>query len=150
MLERIAKGGSFADHVEAARRAHAAGLETSVIALLGARGVDRSAEHAAALVTAMDPAYFAALTLTVVPGTPIARLEQTGRFRLPDVYGLLGELRAIVDQARPRDAVFRTNHASNDLPLQGRLPHDRERIVRVLDAALAGVVPLRPESARGL
>ncbi len=153
VLKRIAKGGSFADHVEAARRAHAAGLETSVIALLGAGGVDRSAEHAertAALVTAMDPAYFAALTLTIVPGTPIARLEQTGRFRLPAVPALLGELRTIVDQARPTDAVFRTNHASNYLPLQGRLPHDRERIVRVLDAALAGAIPLRPESSRGL
>jgi radical SAM superfamily enzyme YgiQ (UPF0313 family) len=32
-LKRIAKGGTFADHVEAARRAHAAGLQTSVIAL---------------------------------------------------------------------------------------------------------------------
>jgi radical SAM superfamily enzyme YgiQ (UPF0313 family) len=153
VLKRIAKGGTFADHVEAARRAHAAGLETSVIALLGAGGIERSAEHAertAALVTAMDPAYFAALTLTVVPGTPMARLEQTGRFRLPGVPALLGELRTIVDQARPRDALFRTNHASNYLPLEGRLPRDRQRIVAVLDAAIAGRIPLRPEATRGL
>jgi radical SAM superfamily enzyme YgiQ (UPF0313 family) len=153
VLKRIAKGGTFADHVEAARRAHAAGLETSVIALLGAGGIERSAEHAertAALVTAMDPAYFAALTLTVVPGTPMARLEQTGRFRLPGVPALLGELRTIVDQARPRDALFRTNHASNNLPLEGRLPRDRQRIVAVLDAAIAGRIPLRPEATRGL
>jgi radical SAM superfamily enzyme YgiQ (UPF0313 family) len=153
VLKRIAKGGTFADHVEAARRAHAAGLETSVIALLGAGGIERSTEHAertAALVTAMDPAYFAALTLTVVPGTPMARLEQTGRFRLPGVPALLGELRTIVDQARPRDALFRTNHASNYLPLEGRLPRDRQRIVAVLDAAIAGRIPLRPEATRGL
>jgi radical SAM superfamily enzyme YgiQ (UPF0313 family) len=153
VLKRIAKGGSFADHVEAARRAHAAGFETSVIALLGAGGVERSGEHAertAALVTAMDPAYFAALTLTIVPGTPIARLAERGRFELPDVAGLLGELRTIIDRARPTDAVFRTNHASNYLPLAGRLPADRERIVRTLDAALAGSIPLRPEHARGL
>jgi radical SAM superfamily enzyme YgiQ (UPF0313 family) len=153
VLKRIAKGGTFADHVEAARRAHAAGLETNVIALLGAGGIERSAEHAertAALVTAMDPAYFAALTLTVVPGTPMARLEQTGRFRLPGVPALLGELRTIVDQARPGDALFRTNHASNYLPLEGRLPRDRQRIVAVLDAAIAGRIPLRPEATRGL
>jgi radical SAM superfamily enzyme YgiQ (UPF0313 family) len=152
-LKRIAKGGSFADHVEAAGRAHAAGMETSVIALLGAGGVERSdvhAEQTAALVTAMDPAYFAALTLTVIPGTPQARLEQSGRFALPDVAGLLRELRTIVDQARPRDAVFRTNHASNHLPLGGRLPRDRERIVAAIDAALDGRIALRPEWARGL
>lgn len=153
VLKRIAKGGSFADHVEAARRAHAAGLETSVIVLLGAGGVERSRAHAertAALVTAMDPAYLAALTLTIVPGTPLARLAASGRFALPPVPALLGELRTIVAEARPRDAVFRTNHASNYLPLGGRLPRDRERIVALLDDALAGRIPLRPESARGL
>jgi radical SAM superfamily enzyme YgiQ (UPF0313 family) len=153
VLKRIAKGGSFADHVEAARRARAADLETSVIVLLGAGGVERSREHAertAALVTEMDPAYLAALTLTVVPGTPLARLQETARFALPDVRGLLGELRTIVAEARPRDAVFRTNHASNYLPLGGRLPRDRERIVALLDEALAGRVRLRPEWARGL
>jgi len=46
--------------------------------------------------------------------------------------------------------VFRTNHASNYLPLAGTLPHDRERIVAVLEEALAGRIALRPESARGL
>lgn len=153
VLRRIAKGASSSDHVEAARRARAAGLETSVIVLLGAGGVERSREHAertAELVTQMDPAYLAALTLTVVPATPIARLEQSGRFELPDVRGLLGELRTIVANARPRDAVFRTNHASNHLPLGGRLPRDRERIVALLDEAIEGRVGLRPEWARGL
>jgi len=152
-LKRIAKGGTFADHVEAARRAHAAGLQTSVIALLGAGGTLRSDVHAektAELVTAMDPAYFAALTLTVTPGTPIARLAATGRFQLPDVAGLLRELRTIVDRARPTGALFRTNHASNYLPIAGRLPDDRERIVAAIDAALGGRIPLRPEWARGL
>lgn len=152
-LKRIAKGDGFEAHVEAARRAHAAGMEISVIALLGAGGVERSEEHARAtadLVTQMDPEFFAALTLTVVPGTPQALLEARGRFALPDIRGLLAELRTIVDRARPTDALFRTNHASNYLPLGGRLPRDRERILTVLDAALAGHVPLRPEWARGL
>ena len=56
----------------------------------------------------------------------------------------------MVDEARPTNALFRTNHASNYLPLGGRLPRDRERIVAVIDAALAGKVPLRRESMRGL
>ncbi len=152
-LKAIAKGATFEDHVEAARRAHAAGMELSVITLLGAGGVERSAEHAegtARLITAMDPRYAAALTLTVVEGTPQQKLADSGRFVLPDQAGLLRELRAIVDLARPTDAVFRTNHASNHLPLAGRLPADRARIVAVIDAALAGAVPLRPEHLRGL
>jgi radical SAM superfamily enzyme YgiQ (UPF0313 family) len=152
-LRRIAKGATFEDHVEAAQRAHAAGMELSVITLLGAGGVERSSEHASAtarLVTAMDPAYFAALTLTVVEGTPLARLVAQGRFELPEPAALLGELRTLVDEARPTGAVFRTNHASNYLPLGGRLPADRERLLAVIDGALAGRVPLRPEHGRGL
>jgi len=152
-LKRIVKGDSYDDHVEAARRAHDAGIAVSVIALLGAGGVTRSAEHAEAtarLVTDMDPEYFSALTLTPVPGTPMARMIEKGKFELPDIEALLGELRVMVDEARPTNALFRTNHASNHLPLGGRLPADRERIVAVLDKALSGDIPLRPEWSRGL
>lgn len=151
-LKRIAKGDTFEGHVIAAQRAHAAGIEMSVIALLGI-AMERSEEHAletARLVTAMDPAFFAALTVTVVPGTPLAKLQKKGRFDVPAVPELLMELRTIVEEARPTNCVFRTNHASNYLPLGGTLPEDRERIVGVIDAAIDGRIPLRPERTRGL
>jgi radical SAM superfamily enzyme YgiQ (UPF0313 family) len=152
-FQRIAKGAGFEEHAVAARRARAAGMKLSTIFLLGAGGADRSREHAegsARLVTAMDPAFLSLLTLTVVPGTPIAALAERGAFELPSIEGMLGELRTIVALAAPRDAIFRTNHASNYLPLSGRLPRDRERIVATVDEALAGGIALRPEWARGL
>jgi hypothetical protein len=55
-----------------------------------------------------------------------------------------------VARARPRKALFRTNHASNYLPLAGSLPADRERILQSIDLALSGRLPLRPEWSRGL
>lgn len=152
-LKRIAKGQRHDEHVEAARRAKRAEMALSVIFLLGAGGVERSEEHAresARLATAMDPEFLSALTLTVVPETPLATLVKRGRFELPAVTGLLRELRTFVSEARPTDALFRTNHASNYLPLGGRLPRDRARIVELLDAAIEGKVGLRPEGARGL
>ncbi len=152
-LHRLVKGATCEDHVAAAARAHQAGMKLSVIVLLGAGGVDRSEEHARAtarLVTAMDPEYLSALTLTVIPGTPQQQLVASGRFALPTVPGLLRELRTIVAEARPTATIFRTNHASNYLPLEGRLPRDRDRILAVIDAALSGGTPLRPESFRGL
>jgi len=152
-LKRIAKGATFDDHVQAAAKARRAGMKMSVIALLGAGGAERSQEHARAtgeLVTAMDPDFFAALTLTVVPGTPQAKLAQTGRFVLPDQRALLEELRTMVAVARPTDAMFRTNHASNYLPLAGRIPRDQAAIVDAIDGALDGRIALRPEWARGL
>jgi radical SAM superfamily enzyme YgiQ (UPF0313 family) len=152
-LKRIAKGSTFAEHVEAANRAHAAKIELSVIVMLGVAGVERSAEHASAtarLITEMDPEYLAALTTTVIPGTPLATLEKRARFALPGMTELLGELRTIVEEARPTRALFRTNHASSYLPLAGTLPEDRDAIVAAIDAALGGRIALRPEWARGL
>jgi radical SAM superfamily enzyme YgiQ (UPF0313 family) len=152
-LHRIAKGATAADHVEAARKAREAGMEQSLMFLLGAGGRERSEEHARAsgrLATAMDPRFLSTLTLTVVPGTPIARQEDQGRFELPEVRRLLTELRWFVEEARPSAAIFRANHASNHLPIGGRLPRDREAILAIIDEALAGRSPLRPEWARGL
>jgi radical SAM superfamily enzyme YgiQ (UPF0313 family) len=139
-FNRIAKGSNFDEHVEAARRTHDVGMKVSAIFLLGASGTERTEEHAAD----------SALTLTIIPGTPIAKMHARGKFTLPSVTRMLEELRTIVTDASPSDAVFRTNHASNYLPLAGRLPQDRERIVSVLDKALAGDVALRPEWSRGL
>ena len=152
-LKRIAKGASAQDHVEAARKAREAGLEQSLIFLLGAGGRERSEEHARAsgrLAAAMDPKFLSTLTLTVVPGTPLACLEDQGRFELPDVWGLLQELRWFIEEARLSGGIFRSNHASNYLPIGGRLPRDRDQILAAIDEALAGRVRLRPEWARGL
>jgi radical SAM superfamily enzyme YgiQ (UPF0313 family) len=152
-LKRIVKGSASRDHVEAARMAHEAGLQISVIALLGVAGVARSQEHAEAtaeLVTQMDPEYFAALTTSVIPGSPLHRMQEKGKFELPSVQQMLSELRTMVDRSRPTRALFRTNHASNYLPVEGFLPQDREKITSVIDRALAGKIQLRPEWMRGL
>jgi radical SAM superfamily enzyme YgiQ (UPF0313 family) len=152
-LKRIVKGGTHDDHVEAARRAHEAGMALSVIVLLGAGGVDRTQEHAsetARLITAMDPEYLGVLTLTVIPGTPLQRMSDKGKFELPSVPQLLQELRTMVADARPTNALFRTNHASSYLATGGRLPRDTDQIVADIDLALKGEIPLRPEYSRGL
>ena len=110
-------------------------------------------EHATAsarLATAMDPEFLSTLTLMLIPSTPIHKLVEQGRFQMPSVEGLLRELRIIVAEAKPSDTIFRSNHASNYLPIGGRLPRDREAILQSIDAALAGDAPLQGEWSRGL
>jgi radical SAM superfamily enzyme YgiQ (UPF0313 family) len=152
-LKRIAKGATAADHIEAAAKARDAGMKQSLIFLLGAGGAERSAEHAtasAALATAMDPEFLSTLTLMLIPSTPIDKLARTGRFELPSIDDLVRELRIIVAETNPTDTIFRCNHASNYLPIGGRLPRDRDAILREIDTALAGDTPLRSEWSRGL
>jgi radical SAM superfamily enzyme YgiQ (UPF0313 family) len=152
-LRRLAKGSDAAGHGEAARRAREAGMALSAMFLLGAGGRERSEEHARAsgrLATAMDPRFLSTLTLTVVPGTPLAQLQEQDRFQLPDVPGLLRELAWFVEETHLTGGVFRSNHASNYLPIGGRLPRDREGILAAIGEALKGRTPLRPEWMRGL
>ena len=152
-LKRIAKGSTAQEHIDAAKRAKEAGMKMSVIFLLGAGGVERSSEHARAsaeLASAMDPDFLSALTLTVIPETPMARMQEKGRFVMPDKQMLLEELYTFIEHANPTRAVFRTNHASNYLPIAGTLPQDKEPMLDVISSALAGKVGLRPEWRRGL
>jgi len=98
----------------------------------------------------MDPEFLSALTLMLIPTTPIYKLAESDRFELPSVECLLRELRIIVAEANPTDTIFRCNHASNYLPIGGRLPRDRDAILQTIDAGLSGQVPFRPESSRAL
>lgn len=152
-LTALGKGSTAEMHAAAARRARAAGMELSLMFLLGAGGVARSREHARAsaqLATVMDPKYLSLLTLTVVPGSPLELRKKLGQFELPDIQGLLRELLTFVAETQPRNAIFRADHASNHLPIAGRLPRDRARILALIQASLRGEVPLRPGRLRGL
>jgi hypothetical protein len=98
----------------------------------------------------MDPRYVSCLCVTPVPGTPLFDEVARGDLVLPTPVETLDELRTIVLESRLSGAVFRSNHASNWLPLAGRLPADRERLLEAIDAAKRGEVPLVPDEWRGL
>lgn len=155
VLRRIGKNATAVQMIEAVRRAQAAGIRVSVIALLGLGGPELSLEHAAATgraVSAMDPRYLSLLTLMLVPGTPLYQDWRAGTFHLLEPEAMLLELRQVIEHLDGLSGcIFRTNHASNYVPLAGTLPKDKARLLATLDAALArGRPALRPEAWRGL
>ncbi len=107
-------------------------------------------ELSAEVVSRMQPEYLSALTLMVIPGTPLHNSMEKGEFALPGSLDMLRELRVLVDGIDVPATVFRSNHASNYLPLRGVLSRDREPILRAIDGALANPEKLRPEFMRGL
>ncbi len=152
-LNAVCKGESAASMVEQALRAREAGLKRNVTVLLGLAGSQRSLEHAratAAALNAMQPEYSAALTLMLIPGTPLQAQEQAGDFCLPDAQGMLRELHELLAHLELKQGQFFSNHASNYLPLALRLPRDKDGALRLLEQALAGGVALKPEAWRRL
>ena len=151
-LARIEKGATVDEIVSAARRARAAGIATSVMVLIGLAGRARSLEHArasAAAINRMEPTYSALLTYTPVPGSPLADEIDRGTFELPGPLDSIREIREFLAGLECR-TYFTCNHASNYLPLTGRLPGAKHDLLALLDAALAGALPLKPEVLRGL
>jgi hypothetical protein len=98
----------------------------------------------------MDPHYVGALTVMLLPNTPLDQDYRTGRFELPDTRELLLELREMFQHTHLKSGLFMANHASNYLPIKARMPKDREKILELIDAALRGEVDLKPEWMRGL
>lgn len=155
ILQSVCKGVTAAEMVEAGRKAIQAGFHLSVTIINGLGGREMWREHAtdtARVISAIDPHYLGALTLMVVPGTPLHRRVQQGTFELPGTLEILKELQCLLENVNLTNCVFRSNHASNYLPLRGTLNRDRDSLVALLREAVArpGAVPLRPEGSRGL
>lgn len=155
LLEKIRKGATYDQLVQAGRRVKEAGILLSVTVLLGIGGVEGSLRHAretARILTDMDPDYVGALSVIVIPGTPLHEELMRGEFRLPDPFGLIGELRTIIGESSFTNCVFRSNHASNYLPVKASLPRDKEEILAAIDHVLhrRDRGTLRPEFLRAL
>jgi radical SAM superfamily enzyme YgiQ (UPF0313 family) len=152
-LKAIRKGADAATQVAMGRKAIAAGMKLSVTVILGIAGRARSAVHAqdtARVLSEIDPDYVGALSLMLIPGTPLYEDWRTGAFELLDPAEMLAELRTLIAETRLSRGLFHANHASNYLPIKARLPRDRDEVVAVIDRALAGGVTLKPEYMRGL
>ncbi len=152
ILKEIKKGVNSQEMIEAGKKAIKAGITLSTTAILGLGGKERSFEHAkgtARVLNGIKPHYTAFLTLMLVEKTPLYIKMIRGEFKPLNQLELLKELRIIVEDLNYK-TIFRTNHASNYLPLKGNLPEDRDRILELIDYAIDHPEILRPENLRGL
>lgn len=153
ILRRVNKGATAADMIEAVRKAQRNGIKMSVIGLIGLGGKDMSKEHAidtAKAVNQMNPRYFSLLTLMIVPGTPLSKDYDKGKFVLPEADAMVREIRTVVEHMDSDKTIFRANHASNYAPLAGTFNKDKKRLLAEIDEYLSGKHDFRPEFLRGL
>jgi len=155
VLDLMNKGATVQEQIDSVVKANRAGIQTSVTVIIGLGGRKLSRQHAVntgKAAGAMNPTYFSALTLMVVPGSPLDGMVKRGEFELvTDPSEILKELRLMIEHIdAPGPVVFRTNHASNYLPLRGTLPRDKANLLRTIQGALSDPSRLRPESMRGL
>jgi radical SAM superfamily enzyme YgiQ (UPF0313 family) len=155
VLKRIKKNATVDQLIHAGKRVKESGVLLSVTVILGIGGVEGSPSHAAEtgkVLSAMDPDYVGALSLMIVPGTPIAKEIETGSLVLPTPFGLIQELETMITHCHFTRCFFASNHASNYLPLRIQMPEQKEEALRRIREVLQRKDPdlLRPEYLRAL
>ncbi len=154
LLKKFCKGVTAEETVVSTLRCKAAGIATSVTAINGMAGADGDwrahAVDTANAVSRMKPDYIAFLTLRVYSGTPLHDWIERGEFRMMNPTELMTETRLFLEHIDSEGSVFRSNHASNYLPLGGTLNRDRAALIHTIDEALDGKVRLRRAVELGL
>jgi len=155
VLQRIKKNATVDQMIRAADRVKESGILLSVTVLLGIGGVEGSQAHAedtGRVLSKMDPDFVGALSLMVVPGTPVERELETGQWALPTPFGLIEELQTMIAHCEFSHCFFASNHASNYLPLKIQMPEQKEEALRRIREVLEEKDPrlLRPEFLRAL
>jgi len=98
-LKKIKKGASSETMIAMGRKAKNAGMKLSLTVLLGLAGRSRSLQHAEAtghVLSAIDPDYIGALSLMLIPGTPLNLDYEKGVFTLLSADEMLRELRTMI------------------------------------------------------
>jgi radical SAM superfamily enzyme YgiQ (UPF0313 family) len=131
LLKLVNKGETAGKMIEAVRISQECGLRCSVMVLLGLGGKKGSEKHAletAEVLNKMQPRLLSALRFVEVPGS-----KMLGGYETVSEYEAVCELRKIIENLDLGRTVFRANHASNPVPMEGRFPNDKERILTELD-----------------
>jgi radical SAM superfamily enzyme YgiQ (UPF0313 family) len=156
LLREIRKGVTYEEMVEAGKKIRQAGILLSVTVLLGLAGrTPRAVDHAvntARICNEINPDYIGALTLMLVPRTELYRKMERKEFELPEPFEILDEMRIMIQHMEVQGTEFRSNHASNYLPIKGRLPDDKEKMLKLINDIIAKNDRryLRPDYLRAL
>ena len=154
LLVKIRKGATREEMAEGCRRAREAGLKLSVTVILGLGGKKWSLPHArntASLLNEIQPRFASALTLMLGPYEEEYRAAMGAGFDFNGPLDDIVELRELVASLETDRCIFRSNHASNYLPLAGTLLDDKARLLAEIDRAIEHPeATLRDEWMRGL
>lgn len=137
-LKRIKKGSTKHQHIEAGRYVTEAGMELSEYVLLGIAGTDRSREHAretADALNAINPHFIRLRTFVPKINTPLLAEIKQNTFEMLGPQGVLTETLRIIENLTVSSNLA-SDHYTNYINIEGRLPQDRGRFLETLTAAL--------------
>jgi radical SAM superfamily enzyme YgiQ (UPF0313 family) len=141
LLKEIQKGATPEEMIEAGKKAKKAGFEYSLYVLLGIGGEEKWESHAigtAEVLNQIDPHFIRVRTFTPQPHSQLYEAMEEGRFKLASLETILKETKLLLEKLQVTSQ-FLSDHISNLLPLHGKLPEEKEGMIRMIEEALRGL-----------
>ena len=137
LLRYMRKGVTKAQHIIAGRRVKESGIELSEYVMPGLGGKKWWREHAletADALNSIDPDFIRLRTLKVTKDMILYGKLESGDFLLQQDEEILTELRLLLGHLEGITSFVKSDHIMNLLEeLEGRLPGDKEKMLRVID-----------------
>jgi radical SAM superfamily enzyme YgiQ (UPF0313 family) len=141
LLKEIEKGATPEEMIEAGRKAKEAGFEYSLYVLLGIGGEEKWEQHAkgtAEVLNQVDPHFIRVRTFIPQPNSSLYEAMGKGGFQSASPETILNETKLLLEKLQVTSQ-FLSDHISNLLPLHGKLPEDKEKMIQMIDEALRGL-----------
>lgn len=138
-LQKIKKGTTSAEIIEAGLKLKAAGIQTSEYYLVGIAGRERWREHAensARVLSAISPDFIRLRTFAPEPGTPILDEIEAGTFAYLSPHEALREVRVLIENLNCDHSMVLSDHITNYWNINGQIPRDRIKMLAEIDKAL--------------
>lgn len=138
VLRHIRKGADAKTHTAAGKMVKNAGIELSEYVILGIGGAARTESHAKAsadVLSAISPDFVRLRTFVPKINTPLLEEVQSGEFEMLGPHGVLRETRSIL-QALDTQTRLTSDHYTNYINLEGKLPEDREKLIQQTERAM--------------
>jgi radical SAM superfamily enzyme YgiQ (UPF0313 family) len=137
-LEQIEKGVTPEQAVEAYNHVMNAGIELSVYLMVGVAGIERWREHAvgsADVLNQAPPNFIRLRTFVPSPNTPWHERWERGDLTLLTAHDAVRETRLLVEHLEGPTTLL-SDHMSNFVNVNGRIPEDKQVMLEGLDEAL--------------
>lgn len=138
LLSWIDKGASAEQMIEAGQKVKAAGISLSEYVILGLGGSRWWKQHAvgtARVLNAINPDFIRIRTLMVYPGSPLHDRVSRGEFEVATPEQILREERLLIENLDVTSE-FVSDHVSNYLSVDGKLPENKARMLEQIDQTL--------------
>jgi radical SAM superfamily enzyme YgiQ (UPF0313 family) len=138
ILKRIQKGTDAAQQIAAGKWVKAAGIELSMYVILGIGGRERTAAHAletARVLNAVAPDFIRLRTFVPKINTPLLEQVQNGSFEMLGAHEVIRESAQLMGHL-DTNACLASDHYTNYINLEGRLPEEKSRLLALIETAL--------------